>query len=348
MSLSLEKKWRAWIDKDNALLNGCLYLASLPYLALTNLRNYCYDYNLFRTYQPEGSTIVSIGNVTAGGTGKTPLTIKLAQDLGEEQVSILSRGYKSYAEKSSTSKILCRGKGPLYSPFLCGDEPFLIAKRIPKSLVIVGKDRCASADLSIAQGRRLLILDDGLQHRRLKRDFNIITVNSSDPFGRGHLLPRGFLRESLKAFNRADLIVTLGDSQIQLWPNIPTVSMTFQADLEEFKQKKVGIFCGIANPANFLKMLTKNSIEVVDTLFTSDHTLPDLETLYAFCINCEKRGASSILCTEKDFVKLPSSLNLPIRPISVKLKILSGEKVWKTFIQDVLLTNKRSGNTNYK
>ncbi|MDP1834335.1 MAG: tetraacyldisaccharide 4'-kinase [Chlamydiales bacterium] len=323
-----------------------LRAVSWPYSLVTKLRNYGYDKNWFSIHQPEETTVISVGNIVVGGTGKTPLTLRLIQDLGAENVSILSRGYRSKAEKLPIPVFLSEGNGPKHSVDYCGDEPFLMASRHPEAYVVVGKDRCQSAKMSAAAGRRILILDDGLQHRRLKRDFEIIVVDADDPFGKGYLFPRGLLRESPKALARADLIVAVGNNtehvrhQLIRYSTAPVVCMRLEANTRNYREKKVGIFCGIAKPERFCNTLEEAGVNIVDKLYCPDHSLPNAMDLSAFSDHCRALGAEALLCTEKDAVKLhPGTVtSLSIQPIRADLSIISGYEFWASFIQNIKAT----------
>src|SRR5690554_2701297 len=124
-----------------SLLRGILLVISFPYGLLLRFRNWAYDKEWFRQYQPPIPIVVSIGNIVAGGTGKTPVTLLLAHEFYEEAVlGILSRGYRSHAEKLPTPIALSAGKGPLHSAAYCGDEPYLMAENLPKAYIFVGRD----------------------------------------------------------------------------------------------------------------------------------------------------------------------------------------------------------------
>jgi len=173
--------------------------------------------------------VVSIGNIVAGGTGKTPFTHYLAERLSKEcEVAILSRGYKRTGKKT----VLVR---PETDPSECGDEPYLLAQKLPHVKVIVDANRTVSGHLAGVLGAEVVLLDDGMQYRPLKKDFEIAVMHASDLFGTGFYLPRGLLRDSPKRLKSAHLIVLTGVSErgefekaekaIRKYTNAPIVGM---------------------------------------------------------------------------------------------------------------------------
>src|SRR5690606_3839799 len=130
----------------------------------------------------------------------TPVTLMIAKEFYEtHKIAIISRGYRSPAEKVATPLTLSVGKGPLHSAAYCGDEPFLLSENLPKAFVYVGKDRTKSATLASKVGAEIALLDDGMQHRSIARDYEVVVMDIEDLFGHGFYLPRGFLRESPKS-----------------------------------------------------------------------------------------------------------------------------------------------------
>lgn len=159
-----------------------------------------------------GLPVISVGNITTGGTGKTPCIIALAQMLMEEgrHPAILSRGYGGGMEQGGG--IVSDGKALLASPGRAGDEPYMMAARLPGAAVLVGKDRIKSAERAKELGADVLLLDDGFQYWRMKRDLDIVLIDGTNPFGYGHVLPRGLLREPMEGLARADVfIITKSD-----------------------------------------------------------------------------------------------------------------------------------------
>ena len=190
------------------LLKILLLPISWIYQFFVACRNWAFDRGWVRRYTPPVPVVISIGNIVAGGTGKTPVTYLLAKEFYDEvPLAILARGYRSKAENLSAPIVLSRGQGPMHPASYCGDEPFMLAQNLPKSFVFVGKDRHKASNMAAKAGVKLILLDDGMQHRRLARDFEVVVMDALDPFGQGYFLPRGLLREGLKSLSRADLIV---------------------------------------------------------------------------------------------------------------------------------------------
>lgn len=258
-----------------SLIKGALWILSCVYQAIVFLRNWGYDQGLFRQYNPPVPVVMSIGNIVAGGTGKTPLTLILAQEFSEAyHAVILSRGYRSQAERLSSPVILSHGdgQGPILPANFCGDEPYMLAKNLPDVVIVVGRDRRKGAVLAAKTGGQLLLLDDGMQHRRLARDFEVVVMDGANPFGGGYYLPRGFLRESLKSLARADIIIlnhVYSDAeydrlkkQIAVYSSSPIIatranvcgvwSLIDHAPIN-LKGVKIGVFCAIAHPDYFLQ-----------------------------------------------------------------------------------------------
>lgn len=335
--------------KKAPVVSICLQLLSVLYRFIIALRNFGYDRGILPS-QKLTATVVSIGNVAAGGTGKTPLTQLLAACLQDQMhLGILTRGYRSQIEKRKGIKQISTGTGPLCSAEECGDEPFLLAQKT-KASIWVGPDRIKSGRGAIEQGIQCLLLDDGMQHRRLKRDFEIVIIDGRDPFSKGRFLPWGMLRDSPKRLKSATLIVAthVEDSAhfaqlqilISLYSRAPLVGSQISVlKRENFKPGKVGVFCGIGKPAYFLQTVRDLKSEIIDTLILDDHGALRQNQLEAFAENCLEKGAKAILCTEKDYVKLPKQqiekLPLEIIPVGIEMKIIFGKEDWDHLIEKI-------------
>lgn len=318
-------------------------------------RNWFFDRGWLRSYYPPVPMVVSIGNIVAGGTGKTPVTLLLAQEFYEKfSIAVLSHGYRSQVEHHSSPVILSKGEGPILSALYCGDEPYLISKNIPNAWVIVGKNRHKASNIAAKAGAQIILLDDGMQHRRLARDVEIIVMDSLDPFGQGYFLPRGLLRESVHSLSRADLIIlnhvydrerfAKTKMQIQRYSKAPVVGVKMEvaqiydsqnSPVESIKNKSVGIFCGIAHPEYFQHTIHSLGAQIVDHFFLTDHSSFDPDELIRFAENAAKKGAEFIICTEKDRVKLEQPLvsTLSINWIQMRLRLVEGDLYWKNFIE---------------
>lgn len=244
----------------------------------------------------------------------------------------------------------------MQSASFCGDEPFLIAQNLPKAFVVVGRNRHKASDIAARAGVHLILLDDGMQHRRLARDFEVVVMDSMDLFGYGHYLPRGFLREGVHSLSRANLIILNHVKDTASFEETKTLVRkysqasvigtrmeviqieTFSGEIiPSINGKKVGIFCGIAHPEYFYNTVAQENGEIVDSVFTSDHMSLDFSTLERFAKQCKEKGAEILLCTEKDRVKILDlpNLVLPVAWIKMRLKLIEGESEWVNFVDRV-------------
>lgn len=283
--------------------------------AAVALRNALYDRHVFQV-KKLARPVVSIGNISVGGSGKTPFVIALGQLLAERGIAfdVLSRGYG----RSSTEIAIVDPNG---SPAQFGDEPLLIARKL-KALVIVGADRYEAGLLAEQKfSAKLHLLDDGFQHRRLHRDFDIVLLPAEDQAG--SLLPAGRLREPITSLSRADAIVLPG-----VLPD--TLERQFQGkniwhanrliDLPDIAGKAIA-FSGIARPRQFLEGLKSSKLEIAGTLTFPDHhryQQRDIDRLLALK---KQSKADSFIATEKDLVNL-GTLSTQLSPlVAVPLRI---------------------------
>lgn len=289
-------------EKKAPLISAFLAFLSFAYRTGISARNWAYD----RGFLPSTKLsvpVISIGNIVAGGTGKTPLVHLLANQLQDKaRLAILTRGYRSQIEKSGRSERIHSQT----SPETCGDEPYFLAKKT-KAAVWVGVDRSASGRLAIEEGANCLLLDDGMQHRRLKRDFEIVVIDGQDPFSSGRFLPWGLLRDTPQRLKSANLIVFTHvkdekhyrqlQKQISPFSSAPTVGAQLEI-LAASLPRKVGVFCGIGKPDRFLQAVRDLKSEIVDTLILKDHGSLREGQLRAFADECRKKGRK-LFCAQK-------------------------------------------------
>ncbi len=296
---------RGWVLQPFAWIYG----------AVITLRNWGYDRGFFRSYRPQ-QRVISVGNISVGGTGKTPTVLLLAELLGGD-VAILSRGYKSEAEKQAPCQVTTEMKASR-----CGDEPLLMKRRLPRAEVWVGRNRTEAAKKT---QKNTILLDDGLQHRQIARDLEIIVVDGKEPFGGGHLLPRGMLRESPKALARADLIIAIdGEAKgVDRYSDAPVlIGRRELQGMEQYCGRKVAAFCGLGNPSQFFEALEAADVKLVDKWALADHQAPTEKALAAFALQAKSLGAELLLCTEKDSVKLPNGdFPLAIEAVTMRLQL---------------------------
>ena len=337
------------------------------------VRNIGFDKKWFKTTKTT-LPVVSIGNIVAGGAGKTPVTLKLAKALlKKKKIGIISRGYKSQAEKWKAPKVLMDWK----ASDIWGDEPCLLARNLPQAVVIVGKDRVKAAKLAESKGLELLLLDDGFQHRWLERDYDVVVLNYNDLFGLNAHLPYGLLRESPKGLKRADLVIVnhvkedleeeeqeelkdrikkytqaliiLADYRAakvvtisygnEVSDKVKEVDKVVSKSLGYLKSKKLGMFSGIAHPESFKESLQELGGEVVSEEVYEDHSALSFALIEAFAKKSERLGAKFLICTEKDYVKVKKEwkFSLPLHYLKMDLKILEkDEKVWDDFVQKIV------------
>lgn len=338
-----------------SLLKIFLKFLSLFYGVGLSIRSALYRYGLIKTYRPH-AVVISVGNITAGGTGKTPAILMLAEEFKNIPTALLSRGYCSPAEKEKEPICLSKGNGPLYSAHQCGDEPYLIVDNFPQLLAYVGKNRSRGAELAVDAGAKLILVDDGMQHRKLERDFDIAIMDARDPFGQGHLLPRGLLRDRPEALSCVDLIIfnhvdTYEHYQsvkkgVEKYTNAPTVAVKPEvvailgsdgSRIDSIAGKKIAIFCGIARPDYFEQTIKQLGGKIVHRKIIPDHEMFELSDIQLFAKECKEKGFDLLMCTEKDKVKLNESITSSFNYawVQMRLKILYDQENWEIFIKKV-------------
>lgn len=296
--------------------------------------------------------VISVGNLTLGGTGKTPIVLMIAEVLSDQGLkpAILSRGYGGCSREKVN--VVSDGKELLLSADQAGDEPVMIARRLKNIPVLTGRDRFLTGKHALEHfGVDTLILDDGYQHLALRRDLNILLLDQKTPLGNGHLFPAGELREPLSDSNRADLIcytrcqTNAGSGSkgglLKLPENVPVVQTALrlqslvQLDNQEtmavdvLRDQPVAAFCGIAQPEDFRQTLEKAGARVVFFHAFPDHhpyIASDFKTIEQ---EAGKAGAKYILVSEKDSVKVdPSKFYQPVLKIIIDVEIIAGREVF--------------------
>ncbi len=300
------------------------------YGRIVDLRNYLYDRGVFKSHDL-GARTISIGNLTIGGTGKTPLVALVAAMLAEngEKVCILSRGYGRKNEKLRV--LVSDGEAVLADAETAGDEPVELARKlIGKAIVISNANRVAAAKWAKEKfGITAFVLDDGFQHLRARRDLDIVCIDATNPCGNGRTLPAGILRESLKSVKRADVIVITRSDQTEqiedvearlrkINGSIPMFRSTSQIEhfclLEEFLAKTqrtqseiagpLFAFCGVGNPDSFFGSLEKAGVELSGKTSFADHHKYHQADLERIESEARRFEAAAVITTAKDAVKL--------------------------------------------
>ena len=332
------------------MIPGIIRLA-LCFLAIAYsncIRFYLFLYKIgVRKSAKLGVPILCVGNLTTGGTGKTPTTIsvcKAALALGKKPVVIL-RGYGGANEYGCA--VVSDGKNRLLDVAASGDEAQLLAKALPGVPVVVGKDRIRSGKLAIERFHPdVIVMDDGFQHWRLHRDLNIVLLNSTLPFDNGWTLPRGMLREPKKGLERAGVVLLTNsrragkeqtESVKREAKQLAPMSLVFASDLivsgvrelggdpfplEKLRGAKVSALSAIGNPASFENSLLELGVSLISSVRLQDHDALTEGDLRAALSDAQSCGAEFCVITEKDAVKFPEFRSaLPILVLQVEMKI---------------------------
>lgn len=341
-------------DPSSFLADGFSWLLralSIAYGWATQCRNTLYD----RGWLPQRRLpcrVVSIGNLTVGGTGKTPVTIAVTDVLlaAGHRVAVLSRGYR---RRSRAPRVLVSdGRKILMGPEEAGDEPFLIAQRCPRAVVAVGSDRYELGRWVFAQcSIDCVVLDDGFQHRALYRDVDLLLVDATDEHGLRALVPSGRLREPVSAAARATaLLITRVEASADAQPIVSLVQQAMgrevkpilirftpqgfidahngtEVPLDTLTGQRAVIFSGIGNAGAFRTSVLRQGLIVVDEVVFPDHhayTMLDINRVRA---RAERVGARMLVTTEKDAVKLQTlaPLSMPVWAMRLNTHILEGE-----------------------
>ena len=320
-----------WYGEDaspSLLMGPVLGVASGGYGFGIRIRNALYDRGILGIrHLPV--PVVSVGNLTVGGTGKTPLVIHLAEFLKEHgrKPAILSRGYGG--RPRGPVEIVSDGRHVLSEPAVCGDEPFMMARRLRGVPVLTGPERYRTGREAVDRfGADVLLLDDGFQHRRLHRDVDILVVHARRPFGNGHLLPRGPLREPLESLRRARWMIRTGpatdddgEENPQAFPGCgrPTLRALHRPSrlvraaggetlpLDSLSGKTFSAFAGIGSPQAFRHTLETLGCKVAPFLAYPDHHRFSREDLEE--IRRSAAMADGIVTTEKDAARLAGMEN---------------------------------------
>ncbi|MCS7237973.1 MAG: tetraacyldisaccharide 4'-kinase [Thermoguttaceae bacterium] len=317
------------------LLRAILAAAEVPYSWIIQARNRAYDRGTFRTFWV-GVPVISVGNLVLGGTGKTPLVAWLAQWYRRQNVhvAILSRGYGALGDTGN-------------------DEAAELRRLVPDVPHYQQADRVQAAELAISQnGAQLLILDDGFQHRRLHRDLDLVLLDALEPFGFGHVFPRGTLREPLTelrrahvlVLSRADLVDEFTRREIEqkarqlnpdaLWAEVAYCPQHLvnasgeAAPLSAYRRQNVAAFCGVGNPASFRLTLERHGFRVIAFQEFPDHYRyrpDDLDRLGRWA---DQLDIKAVICTQKDLVKLGKDFlgKRPLWALVSQIEFLSGQE----------------------
>jgi tetraacyldisaccharide 4'-kinase len=335
-----------WKEKR---MSALLWPLSLVYQWVVRIRNRNYDGKM-KKISRLNCKVISVGNITVGGTGKTPLVMTVAEWLRAEgrRVAILSRGH---GRNGRTPFVVSDGKEIQSNVSRTGDEPLMMARRLPDVPVIVGVDRSRAGRMATELFHPdILILDDGFQHRRVARDLDVVVLDATCPFGNGWLIPAGPLREPLSALKRADLVVLSRSDQvkdaerslqaIRKWTDAPILMARhkpldwFRLDTEEImpldhlRDQFCLAFSGIGNPDSFERTIRSIGIQRMKALRFGDHHRYSKWDFIKIDQAAEKFGAMALITTEKDGVRLGRERHtqLPVYTLRVAFEIDRGKE----------------------
>ncbi len=312
------------------------------YRLVVQARLALYHVGIIRRF-PLGCQVISVGNITVGGTGKTPMVEMLARELSREgrKVAILSRGYRKREKtwrqrlrdrlKSGTAapppRVVSDGRHLLLDSEMSGDEPYMLATNLPDVVVLVDKDRVKSGRYAVKQfGCDTLILDDGFQYQKLRHRLDLVLVDQTNPFGNGNVLPRGFLREPARNIARAKFVCITkanGNDTAELRRRITELNPraaimacnhepcalvgAFSREhhpLERLNGMKVVALSGIASPKSFESSLEKLGATLVRRLRFADHHRYAQQEVIDLVNDAQEIGADAVVTTEKDAVRM--------------------------------------------
>ncbi len=296
--------------------------------------------------------VISVGNLSMGGTGKTPHTIAIANHFINkgEKVAILSRGYKG--KIGYDTHVISNGEKILIEPPYASDEPYMMALNVPQAIVITGKLRSKSLELAIKDYNiTMAILDDGFQHKSVKKDKDIVLLDYKNPISTGFPVPFGYLREFPSALKRADIIVFTR----AIDENIPERAKKYVANkhvffsnisykhivhnnnlinISDIKNENIVAYSGIANNNSFKTSLTDFGAKISYFKALQDHKAPSEQDIELLLENHSKMSNFPIITTEKDYVKIPKKYKNHFSYIKIDININDKEHFYNILIND--------------
>ena len=357
-------------ESRSLFFKSFLFAISIGYGGLVKLRENLYKKGFWQSKRLP-CTVISIGNITVGGSGKTPMTIYMAElikHLGYG-VAIVSRGYKGQAEK--IGGVVCDGRMICMGPDEAGDEPFMISERLKTVPVIVGQNRFQAGILAIKEFKPdVLLLDDAFQHLKLNRDIDLVLLDSKKPFGNTYLFPRGTLRETASALLRGDAVIFTRsgvgklaalDQIKRIVPKKPIfhsfhtpyiskiitgnslqspdrLNISSMYDFDIFKRKRVVAFSGIASNDDFRRTIESFRCELENFSGFPDHHPYSNRELDEIVKSAMDLSAEFIFTTEKDYVRIAHKIKWPIDLVVIGIEISFGKNdiAFKSFIKSRL------------
>jgi tetraacyldisaccharide 4'-kinase len=327
---------------------GLLRVAEVPYTLAMTIRNRRFDSGAAQIHRVD-VPVISVGNITLGGTGKSPLVKWLANKLQASgiRLAIVSRGYGAANNRQN-------------------DEALELADALPQVPHIQNRDRVAAAHRAIREfGAEILLLDDGFQHRRLGRDADIVLLDALEPFGFDHVFPRGTLREPLDGLRRANVVClsradaisqserkSIQERVAKIAPNAAWCEASHAARqllntygetqaLESYNKIRVAAFCGIGNPVGFRHTLAHVGCQPIAWREFPDHHAYTPADLSELIVMIRESKADSVLCTQKDLVKIRQQKlgGIPLWALAIEIKFLSGQNLIEQLLERVLQQN---------
>jgi len=351
-----------------SLFRSLFFILSQFYLLVIKVRWLTYRLGVLHSTKI-CSTVISVGNITWGGTGKTPAIITIAKQLKEmgKKVAVLSRGYRrENGHRRKEISVVSDGQRVILISREAGDEPYLLAKNLSGIPVVVGKNRMKSGRYAIERfGTEVLLLDDGFQYLPMERDIDIVVIDCLSPYGNGYLIPRGQLREPISHLSRADIflltrtnLVSRGELDritgvlkkasrealvIEAVHHPKYLSGFFSGEKKDFnfiKSKRIAAFSSIGNPRSFEKTLEELGAEIVKTFRFPDHHIYSQKDLWKIESATGDDREIIAVTTEKDGVRLEGVISREsfrvlseIWILKVELEIIRGKEEWRRKIE---------------
>ena len=344
-----------------------LFITSIGYGGLVKLRKFLYKKGVLRSKRLP-CMVISVGNLTVGGTGKTPMTIYVTQivkHLGYK-VAVVSRGYKGSAEK--IRGIVSDGRKIFMTPDAAGDESFMMATRLKDVPIIVGQNRFEAGMLAVREFEPdVIVLDDAFQHLKLNRDTDLVLLDDNSPFGNGHLFPKGTLREPISSISRGDAVILTRSNFLKtgslvklkgMMKNKPIFQSAhvpyvykivdgnnasphlksrdlFERDFDIFNKKRGFAFSGIARNDDFRNTVESFKCKVTGFSGFPDHHQYSDRELGEIVKSAMDLSADFIFTTEKDYVRIAHKIKWPIHLVIIGIEISFGENdiAFKSFIK---------------
>jgi tetraacyldisaccharide 4'-kinase len=334
-------------------------VAAVGYRGLLHAREWLYRRRILES-RPLPCGVVSIGNLTVGGTGKTPAVVLAVETLKElgARPAVVSRGY---GRRSRGLVVVADGNAIRARADEAGDEPLLLARRLPGTPVVVSEKRYEGARHALTRlGATTVVLDDGFQHRSLVKHAEIVLARADNPWGNGRLFPAGPLREPLDALRRATLIVVIGprrpaasgevEAARDRWaPGVPVVHASHEADTSidvrrgeaapptVLAGRRLVGFAGIGHPGGFRSTLAGLGVEVAGFHDFPDHYRYRRQDIDALLARLGPAGAEALVTTEKDWMRLAEWVGrtIPLYVVTIRTVLSSGEARWRSVLREV-------------